>query len=183
MLRVYVLLAVLVLSGVALDHDRADLQRITTIRLSRSDVEAFVEAHNGWRARVGLLRVRWSAELAVSAQRWSGALARRGCEMGHDFSTDEGENIFFAAALRAEGREPAVNPLTPRQVVDAWGNESAHYSYARNTCAAGKRCGHYIQMVWATTDELGCGGSICADRGTIWVCRYRPAAIQGRRPY
>ncbi len=184
MIRVVVLLSALLLCGAGEPRaSSADAQKLYAFQLSRADIDAFVEAHNTWRARVRLLPVRWSAELAASAQRWSERLARRGCRLDHDPSSSAGENIFFASALRAEGRDPEVNLLTPRQIVDAWGGESAYYSYARNRCASGRRCGHYVQMVWATTDRVGCGGSVCANRGVIWVCRYTPPAVEGRRPY
>jgi len=142
-----------------------------------------VRAHNAWRARVGVLPVRWSPELAGNATRWSIALARRGCKLSHDSSADDGENLFWAGPLKATGEEPRVNPLTPKAVVDAWGAESEFYSHGRNRCARGKVCGHYVQIVWAATHEIGCGASTCGDRGQVWVCRYRPGVIHGKRPY
>ena len=77
-----------------------------------------------------------------------------------------------------------MNPIAPTQVVDAWGAERRDYDYASNRCAPGKQCGHYTQLVWAQTDEVGCGMAVCASRGQIWACDYRPNGnIMGRRPY
>jgi len=153
-----------------------------SLDLSAGERAEIVRAHNEWRARVGVRPVRWSAELAAGAERWAVNLARRGCRLSHS-SEDAGENLFWASPVKATGREPAVNPLTPTMVVDSWGAESQFYSYARNSCARGKKCGHYVQIVWSATTEIGCGASICRDRGQVWVCRYRPGVMDGKRPY
>lgn len=151
--------------------------------LSKEERDAVVRAHNAWRARVGVRPVRWSAELAAGAGKWATRLARRGCQLSHDPSTEDGENLFWAGPLKADGRQAAVSPITPTEVVDAWGGEAADYSYARNACAAGRRCGHYLQIVWAPTREVGCGTVTCGDQGLLWVCRYRPGLVGGKRPY
>jgi len=154
----------------------------SSLDLSAKARAEIVRAHNAWRSRVGVRPVRWSAELAAGAERWAVNLARRGCKLSHS-SDDAGENLFWAGPVTATGREPAVNPLTPAMVVASWGAESRFYSHARNSCAQGMKCGHYVQIVWSRTTEIGCGASICRDRGQVWVCRYRPAVVEGKPPY
>jgi len=161
----------------------ADPPQGTALPLARSGIDEFLRAHNAWRSRVGVRPVRWSARLAADAQAWADVLAGRGCRLEHAGSIDEGENLFFAGPLRAQGREGAVAPFTPTEIVDAWGGEAKDYSYARNACVAGRRCAHYVQIVWRTTEEIGCAGAVCANRGQIWVCRYRPGSIEGKLPY
>jgi pathogenesis-related protein 1 len=69
-------------------------------------------------------------------------------------------------------------------VVDAWAAEARNYSPRSNRCQPGRSCGHYTQIVWRATQEIGCGVAVCADLGQIWVCDYRPAGnVAGRRPY
>ncbi len=140
-------------------------------------------AHNRWRASAGVTPLRWSPALARRAQSWASRLAREGCDMRHSRAPDVGENIFYASARRSGGRRQ-IQAITPRTVVDAWARERADYSHARNRCAPGKVCGHYTQVVWSGTREVGCGQAVCADMGQIWVCNYQPPGnIVGRRPY
>jgi len=142
-----------------------------------------LDAHNAWRARVGTARLRWSAELERMSARWADRLASRGCRMQINDVAGIGQNIFYASALVSDGRRQ-LNPVTPTFVVDAWAAESADYSYQDNTCRPGRICGHYTQVVWDTTEEVGCAWAICPDLGQIWVCDYRPSGnIEGRRPY
>jgi pathogenesis-related protein 1 len=42
------------------------------------------------------------------------------------------------------------------------------------SCASNRQCGHYTQMVWPSTEDLGCGMSVCPTLGQVWVCHYRP---------
>ncbi|MEM6522020.1 MAG: CAP domain-containing protein, partial [Cyanobacteria bacterium P01_C01_bin.70] len=48
-------------------------------------------------------------------------------------------------------------------VVAAWVAEKADYDYASNSCASGKVCGHYTQIVWRETTAVGCGVARNAD--------------------
>ena len=61
-----------------------------------------------------------------------------------------GEHLRRREHLRVDGH--AHGPAA----VTAWVNEEADYHYASNTCDAGQMCGHYTQIVWATTTKLGC---------------------------
>jgi pathogenesis-related protein 1 len=164
---------------------RCPVQTPSTARLDASDV---LSAHNQWRAGLSLAPLRWSAELEASATRWAVQLAATDCKMAHRGWSDRpeplGENIFWAAPLRVDGRAIASFQATAGEVVDLWGAEVRDYDYASNRCAAGKRCGHYTQLVWAATKEVGCGRGLCADGAQIWVCHYRPAGnVEGQRPY
>ena len=77
--------------------------------------------------------------------------------------------------------------------VAAWAGEASDYDYSRNTCAAGKECGHYTQIVWANTLRAGCAHQLCtsnspfgnsAPQWDFWVCDYEPPGnFIGQRPY
>ena len=142
--------------------------------------EAFVRAHDLHRARVSpaprspLPSVRWSPELAAHAQAW----AER-CEFEHSRG-EFGENL--AARTGA---------ATPDEVVAGWAAEAEDFDYARNRCTPGKVCGHYTQIVWRDSTQIGCGVAQCGGGGpfggrawTSWVCNYSPAGNwMGERPY
>ena len=96
-----------------------------------------------------------------------------------------------AAATIAASAPPGSWQLT--NAVAAWAGEAADYDYATNSCAAGKECGHYTQIVWASTLRAGCAHKLCtanspfgsgAPNWDFWVCDYEPPGnFIGHRPY
>jgi pathogenesis-related protein 1 len=134
-----------------------------------------VHAHNAWRTRAGVRSLRWAADLAAQAQNRALELARQGCALEHGVLPDDvGENLYRASALESDSGRRSFYALSPAHVVDAWGAESADYSPASDTCTPGRQCGHYTQIVWPSTEEVGCGMAVCPSLGQVWVCRYRP---------
>lgn len=151
------------------------LRQSTRGPLTRAEADEIVRAHNLWRKRAGVLPIRWAADLASQAQNRAGQLASQGCRIEHGLLPDDvGENLYRAGPLRSSGRKDALLIVSPTQVVDAWGAESEDYSPASGSCAPGRQCGHYTQVVWPTTEEVGCGMAVCSSLGQVWVCRYRP---------
>lgn len=141
--------------------------------------KGFVDAHDLHRSKVSppakppLPPVRWSPEIAAQAQAW----AQR-CEFEHG-DTDLGENL----SARTDVAEPS-------EIVAGWAAEGEAYDYASNRCESGKVCGHYTQVVWRNSTQIGCGMAQCNSGGpwdgpwVMWVCRYSPAGNwQGKRPY
>ena len=140
-------------------------------------------AHNKVRARVGVPPLRWSPALAETARRWANSCVDAQAPHGMlDHSPDGvpgsvplGENIYATTG-------PAADPLV---AVKVWADEVVHYDLTRNTCSGGM-CGHYTQLVWSTTREVGCGVGSCPRLRfpTTLVCNYSPAGnVIGRRPY
>jgi uncharacterized protein YkwD len=140
-------------------------------------------AHNAVRATVGVGPMVWNADLAATAQAWADACVDNDAPAGlidhNDGRSDGhpwyvGENIYGSSG-----------PADPQDAVDAWASEGQYYDYASNTCAAGQICGHYTQVVWAESTNLGCGISSCAGLtfGNSIVCDYGPGGNDGGRPY
>jgi len=102
----------------------------------------------------------------------------------HSQANDFGENVFWASPAQYSDGFTEIQQLTPTQVVDDWGSEKNDYNYPSNSCAVGKMCGHYTQIVWKSTTEVGCGKALCPDNSQVWVCSYEPAGnYVGQRPY
>ncbi|HEV1287898.1 MAG TPA: CAP domain-containing protein [Bryobacteraceae bacterium] len=127
-------------------------------------------AHNAVRARAKVPPLMWSDKLAAEAQRWASRLLA-GNKFDHNPDSHYGENLFD---IRGDSVSPAF-------VVSAWGSEVKDYDYASNTCR--RVCGHYTQIVWASTKQVGCG--VARDsRREVWVCNYDPPGNWiGKRPY
>jgi hypothetical protein len=141
------------------------------------------EAHNVVRASVGVAPLTWDPLLAAVAQAWADTCTDNSPPSGLlDHNSDRsssypgyvGENIYAASGQ-----------ARPQYAVDAWAAEGANYDYASNSCAAGRICGHYTQMVWAASERLGCGISNCPNLtySNSIVCNYSPGGNTGGRPY
>ena len=147
------------------------------------ETEGILAEHNYARSSAGVGAFTWSAVIAKSAQKWSDQLKSENCKMRHDPATPYGENIYWAWSSYRD-TEGLIS--YPSEVVDAWVREESFYNYEKNTCKAGEQCGHYTQVVWESTTEVGCGVSSCMDgdaQTDIWVCRYNPAGNDGTRPF
>jgi len=127
-------------------------------------------AHNAYRERLGLRKLVWSDKLAKVAQAWADKLIKRG-KLEHQQLPATGENLF----------EVTGGGATPDDVVHDWASESLDYEYASNRCHS--MCGHYTQIVWRNTHEVGCAVAR-TERREVWVCEYSPPGnLQGQRPY
>lgn len=135
----------------------------------------FVTAHNNARALVGVPGVTYSTVLEASAQAWVNQLkATNNCGLLHS-TGGYGENLYAIWGGTA----------TPTQVVASWTAEKPAYNYATNTCAVGSTCGHYTQIVWRNTTQIGCALATCpAISQQVWACQYNPPGnYVGQKPY
>ncbi len=132
--------------------------------------ELVIAAHNSVRHRMGVPPVAWSDELARVAQNWADILLANG-QFAHSRDHRYGENLY----------EIRGGSSTPYSVVSAWASEAANYQYATNSCSG--VCGHYTQVMWRDTKQVGCGVAHDQQR-EIWVCNYAPFGnIIGEKPY
>jgi hypothetical protein len=153
-------------------------------------------AHNAARATLdeGLPDLEWSPQIAEFSQQWSDALAGQCGTIQHRDQSRYGENI----AMRSWSGVSVHDPYLPEEVVGAWVAEVACWDFGTISgtercdleCATdlnANGCGHYTQVVWRNTREVGCGYSTCQDGDRtyeIWVCNYAPPGnIQGQTPY
>ena len=74
--------------------------------------------------------------------------------------------------------------MSAADVVNGWASEEAFYDYNSNSCQPGEMCGHYTQIVWESTERVGCAMIVCPN-GTdhMWMCNYDPTELGGERPY
>jgi uncharacterized protein YkwD len=126
-----------------------------------------LDAHNQVRARHCAAPLTWSPKLAQVAQQWANTLRDRGCKFEHSGGR-YGENL---AAGTSE-------TLDAQEVTDMWYGEVKQYAFPDGGFSM--ETGHFTQVVWRQTTQLGCGVSTC--RGMdIWVCEYDPPGnVQGQ---
>jgi uncharacterized protein YkwD len=145
-----------------------------------------IAAHNKARTsakptpKPALPPLTWSPEAAKVAQAYAAE-----CKFEHNKSRGKyGENLAAAAPPGSK---------TNAEVVQDWMSEASDYSYASNKCAPGKVCGHYTQVVWRNSTQVGCATVICTKNSPfgaefpkwqLWVCDYSPPGnYVGEKPY
>jgi hypothetical protein len=151
-----------------------------------AELMGITAAHNQVRAGVQtanpLPPMQWNPELAATAAAWVAMCRDQDAPMGLiDHNPDRsvghpyyvGENVFGSSG----------GNVTPQQVVNLWAAEASNYNYATNTCNG--ICGHYTQIVWRTSVNLGCAKGDCPGLTyrTSVVCNYGPGGNNGGRPY
>jgi hypothetical protein len=167
-------------------------------------------AHNAIREQLSMSEglnpplpdLTWSDALAVVAQDWADTLTTEQCgSIGHRPNGRYGENIAARGSIGL-----SLEPMPPDDAVAGWADEIACWTYGRitggnsnvqdgeqcdtqcTTDLSSTGCGHYTQLVWANTHQVGCGYSTCNDDDgyliEVWVCNYDPPGnVIGQYPY
>ncbi|XP_047336595.1 pathogenesis-related leaf protein 4-like [Impatiens glandulifera] len=138
---------------------------------AQNSPQDYLNAHNTARAQVGVGPMRWNETVAQFARNY--ANGRLGdCNLIHS-GGPYGENL-----AKGSGAFTGVGG------VNLWVAEKSFYNYNSNTCASGKVCGHYTQVVWRNSNQLGCFRGQCLNGWWFIICSYYPAGnIIGQRPY
>ncbi|KAF4126211.1 SCP protein [Geosmithia morbida] len=130
-------------------------------------VNDMLNAHNYYRRQHGVSDVTWSADGAAYAQKKANS-----CIFGHQNPVSGfGENIFSSSI---GGGSTFYDP------VNAWGQERSSYNW--NSPGFSMSAGHFTQLVWASTHQIGCAWKDCGDGGgdgthafgAYVVCKYAP---------
>ena len=114
----------------------------------------------------------WNDELAAVAQRWADQ-----CKFGHDKNrkkldgTYVGQNVALTSSSKEITLEMDQAPISWYDEVVYPGFDPASINPFKPAAGAG----HYTQVVWAESEELGCGRVMYMDDGwynDIVVCNY-----------
>jgi len=127
------------------------------------EIKQTLDRHNSIRKeRYGSHALIWSDSLAASAQRYADHLARTNTfvHSGGKY----GENLYVFSSKK-----------TMVDAVNAWYSEKNKFNPNTRKCY-GKwyECGHYTQMIWKSTQKVGCGKASGSKWKTIVVCQYDP---------
>ncbi|XP_053111734.1 uncharacterized protein LOC128327235 isoform X2 [Hemicordylus capensis] len=153
-------------------------------------IQDCVKRHNYFRSKVNpsasnMQRMTWDPALAKTAKAW----AKR-CHFDHNIYlktpgkvhpkfTPVGENIWTGS----------FSLFSVEAALRNWYDESNDYNFESHSCT--KVCGHYTQVVWATSYKVGCAVHFCQSvsnfvglsNGAHFVCNYGPAGNFPVRPY
>nr|MBL0722109.1 DUF4214 domain-containing protein [Sulfurovaceae bacterium] len=147
----------------------------TTEEILSSNITDGLDMHNQIRGEVFLnAPMSWSDEITTSAQAYADILGANG-EMKHDKNNNKyGENLAISSGS-----------MSYKGATSMWYEEKQYYTYGDGFKS---ETGHYTQIIWKNSIELGCGSSILQSGdfkgGTIVVCRYSPAGnYNGQDPY
>lgn len=87
--------------------------------------------------------------------------------------------LTFSQGIKGYGENVASGHPSPEAAITAWVNERQVYSYQNP--AFSSATGHFTQVVWKGTKEVGCGWKICPGGKTLMVCNYKnPGNYQGQ---
>jgi uncharacterized protein YkwD len=146
------------------------LAAMTAVAADDPSAREMLALHNDLRAKVQSPALTWSDKLASTAEEWARTLVARG-QFQHSKNKHYGENL---AEFRG-GKTSA------KQAFEMWAAEAKNYNRRSNRCEGA--CGHYTQVVWSGTRQVGCAVARGAGR-EVWVCEYSPPGnYVGHRPY
>jgi uncharacterized protein YkwD len=141
-------------------------------------VNSILAVHNSERSAVGVLPLVWSDNLAAGAKTWAEHLATTG-EFAHDPNRPNGVGENLA------GFNPSKGVSAPGEGQSLWVDEKKNWHGGVLTPENWSPTGHYTQMVWKDTKQVGC--ATASGNGhpfSILVCRYSPAGnFMGQAPF
>lgn len=132
--------------------------------------ERILDTHNAERERLRLPRLQWNPQLEREAAEWARSLGRSGVLQHADGQNRKGtgENLWMGTA----------GAWDVETMVGMFLDERKHYRHGAfpDVSHTGNWAdvGHYTQIVWRDTREVGC--AMVTTRGNdVLVCRYYPA--------
>jgi hypothetical protein len=126
--------------------------------ISDSDSQALLNAHNAYRSKHCVPALTWSSQLAAEAQQWADACSKTHSG-GWTKQPPYGENLSWGTDRSAQA------------AVDSWYSEISQYNF--NAPSYSNAVGHFTQLVWRDSKQLGCGMAVCNGQN-YWVCQYSP---------
>ncbi|TWT60753.1 CAP domain-containing protein [Rubinisphaera italica] len=139
---------------------------LTGSDMTIQDRDVMLAIHNQERAAVGKQPVVWSNEIAKYAQDWADQLAASQ-NFQHRTPRIYGENIAWGWTGR--------RGYNATEATRYWADEKRFYTFGG---PINDFNGHYTQMIWGNTRQIGCGKADYIDAqgnlNTIYVCNYDP---------
>jgi len=149
------------------------------------DQEMALKVHNDARNDVGVAPLVWSEKLEKEALDYAKILAKTN-NYKHS-STKDGENLDMSYKyMETNGNRTYIYSKTPLYDSSlAWYNEIKDYKYSKiRRNRIGPKIGHYTQMIWKDTRQVGIASAISKNGRVYVVARYFPVGnYVGEYPY
>ncbi len=144
-----------------------------------------LQVHNDARNEVGVAPLVWSEKLEEQALKYAKQIARTN-NYKHS-NTKDGENLaMFYEYEESNKVKTYIYSDTPLYDASmAWYEEIKDYKYSKiKRFRIGPKIGHYTQMVWKDTKEVGIASAISKNGKVYVVARYYPVGnYLGEYPY
>ncbi|XP_016068137.1 PREDICTED: cysteine-rich secretory protein 3-like [Miniopterus natalensis] len=115
-----------------------------------------------------MLKMTWSDEAARNAESWANmcTMTHSPSAKRHISSTGCGENLFMSS-----------NPRSWSDAIQSLYDEVKDFKYGFGSTRPNAVTGHYTQLVWATSHQLGCALAHCPRSiyKYFYVCQYCPS--------
>ena len=152
----------------------------TLYGLSQEDIDQALIIHNNARSEVGVISLKWSSSLSKDASKWALKMAKedRMYHSENDSRTGQGENLYYTTATDSI--------TSARNGSQLWYEEIELYTYSPILSGENNfsEIGHYTQMVWNSTTEVGMAMAVSSSGKTYVVARYSPQGnFVGEFPY
>ena len=123
------------------------------------------DSHDGYRRR-------GDRNLASSKNRQNSGRSNSNNNRDSSATTSSSNSNTVSSSSSSGSNTPIVNKL-----IDQWGAEKQYFVYGTypDVATSGQKVGHYTQMVWGDTKQVGCGISNSNDGWVYLVCQYYPA--------
>lgn len=125
-----------------------------------------LKSHNEYRTKHGVLPLKLNKRLCRYAEEWAKVIAARGV-LVHRSNSQYGENIFCS------WNSPNANVvITGREPVENWYSEEPTHLYGKEPATL--KTGHFTQVVWKDSRELGVGVARNRSGQVFVVANYDP---------
>ncbi|XP_032904586.1 uncharacterized protein LOC116990755 [Amblyraja radiata] len=131
---------------------------------SRNFDSELLRSVNEYRKRHGAEALVLNPSVSEKAEKWAAHLVKSRTLKHSD--TQLGENIWCQQGS-------VSRPVTGQEVVDLWYNEIEKYDFS--SPGFQKNCGHFTQLVWRDTKEMGVGLASDGKGLTVVVAQFDPA--------
>jgi uncharacterized protein YkwD len=124
------------------------------------NITTAINTHNKYRNLHQVGNVTWNSSIANHSQAWV-----NNCKFGHDPTGKYGENIYASW-----GYSPKKD--FTKEAIKLWYDEVKYYNFSRPGFSG--KTGHFTQVVWKNTKQIGCGVRKCPDGMVLISCQYNP---------
>ncbi|KAK3593727.1 hypothetical protein CHS0354_013625 [Potamilus streckersoni] len=132
-------------------------------------IDDAVKSHNEYRKLHGVGPLKHAKDLSEFAQKWAEHLAATN-SFQHSDCTHKGERIGenIACKWSSSGAD-----YTGKEAADQWYSEISKHDFTKEPRSLGS--GHFTQMIWKESKEMGIGKAKTSGGKVIVVGSYRPA--------